>query len=318
MEQGIRGGFRKKSRWAIVNNLQQAAERSFSMSSLYEVIGYSRQAHSQMQSRKEERAVRDSEVLKKARKWREKYKRVGSRRLYYMAGIKAVGINQFEEMLSSAGLIVQRLRRRIVTTESKGYRNIFPNLLMEGYELSDVNELVVCDLTYFQNHSGLYYLFLITDVYSQRIVGAQAAEDKRSTHARAALKQLVALRGEMSMECTIHHSDRGSEYRSNHYIAELQRLKMQISMATNCLENGYAEKRNDTVKNDFLLYSEMPINNICQLRKALRIAVYRYNHEVVQAKLGYKTPVMYEAEIASIIPDNRPIKQLHDFSQYDK
>ena len=86
-------------------------------------------------------------------------------------------------------------------------------------------------------------------------------------------------------------------------------------MAANCIENGYAERRNGTIKNDFLIYSEMPINNICQLRKALNIAVHRYNYEVVQAKLGYRTPVMYEAWIASLPPDQRPILTLYDFTK---
>jgi putative transposase len=288
------------------------------MNQLFDILSYSRQAQSQMENRMESRKQRAEAVLSQAKEYRRQYARVGSRRLYYMAGITAVGINQFEELMSGAGLTVQRLRRRIITTESKGYKHIYPNLLIDGYKLSDVNELVVCDLTYFQNESGLYYICLITDVYSQRIVGAEPSTDKRTIHASKALHQLVDLRGADSMECTIHHGDKGSEYRSDSYIGELISLKMQISMASNCLENGYAERRNGTIKNDFLLYSETSINNICQLRKALRIAVYRYNHEVVQAKLGYRTPVMYEAWIASLPPDQRPVKEIFNFNKKDK
>ncbi len=59
----------------------------------------------------------------------------------------------------------------------------------------------------------------------------------------------------------------------------------------------------------------MAIYNICQLRKALKIAVHRYNHEVVQAKLGYRSPAMYEAWIASLPPQERPVKQLYDFTK---
>ncbi len=288
------------------------------MSTLYNEIGYSRQAHHAQQKRDKARRDRQTQVLEKARVARMKYPWIGSRRLYYMAGIMAVGITQFEEIMSGAGLTVQRLRRRIITTDSRGYKHIYPNLLYAGYNLMDVNELVVCDLTYFKNDSGLYYISLITDVYSQRIVGAQGAEDKRSIHSQKALEQLVNLRGSESMECTIHHSDPGSEYRSDMYMAKLVSLKMEISMAKTCLENGYAEKRNGTIKNDFLLYFEGTINNICQLRKALSNAVYRYNNEVVQAKLGNRTPVQYEAWIASLAPESRPIKVLHDFSKNSK
>ena len=43
--------------------------------------------------------------------------------------------------------------------------------------------------------------------------------------------------------------------------------------------------------------------------------MHRYNYEIVQAKLGYETPVMYEAWIASLAPDKRPRKPLYDFTQ---
>lgn len=294
--------------------IREDADRNFAMSKLYQVMGCSRQAVAQQARREQERFDCHREVLADAKRMREQYRWIGSRRLYYMAGISTMGINQFERLMSKSGLCVQRLRKRILTTESKGGKHIYPNLLYAGYTVCDVNEVVVCDLTYFQNSSGLYYISLITDVYSQRIVGATAAEDKRSIHAYEALQQLVRLRGPANMECTIHHGDKGSEYRSDQYIGELKHLKMQISMADNCLENGHAEKRNDTVKNEFLFYFEMAINNICQLRKALKIAIHRYNHEVVQAKLNYLTPAMYEALIASLPPEDRPRIQLHDFS----
>jgi len=285
------------------------------MSKLYHHLGYSGQAHTQMLKRNKDRNERKELVLSQAREARINYRRLGSRRLYYTTGITAVGITQFEQLMSGSGLTVKRLRRRVITTDSSGKKHIYPNLLLSGYTLTDINEVVVCDLTYYKVSEVFYYILLITDVYSQRLVGAVAAEDKRGVHAQEALKQLVELRGEQSLECTIHHSDRGSEYRSDSYIGELNRLKMQISMAGNCIENGYAERRNGTIKNDFLLYTEMSINNICQLRKALKMAVYRYNHEIVQAKLGYKTPAMYEAWIASLPPEERPRKELYDFTK---
>lgn len=285
------------------------------MSKLFELLEYSRQAHQQKQQRVLENAERNALVVEQGRLARIKYARVGSRRLYYMAGISAVGINQFESLMSGAGLTVQPLRRQIHGTDSRGHKHKYPNLLYGGYELCDVNELVVSDLTYFKNESGLYYICLQTDVYSQRIVGYSGAKDKRSLHAIKALEMTIKLRGKASMECTIHHSDYGSEYRSDEYIKILLDHKMQISMAASCLENAYAERRNGTIKNDFLLYSESTIGNLCQLRKALDIAIYRYNHEVVQAKLGYRTPAMYEAWIASLPPAERPRKQLYNFEQ---
>ena len=285
------------------------------MNKLYELLSYSRQAQHQKLQRLREQEKRNAEVLEQGRLARIQYSRVGSRRLYYMAGISAVGINQFERIMSGAGLHVAPLRRQKHGTDSRGQKHRYPNLLYGGYELCDVNELVVSDLTYFRNESGLYYICLQTDVYSQRIVGHSGAQDKRSIHAVKALEMTIKLRGKASMECTIHHSDHGSEYRSDQYVNLLKDHKMQISMTSNCLENGYAERRNGTIKNDFLFYSEFSIKNLCQLRKALDLAIYRYNHEVVQAQLGYRTPAMYEAWIASMAPDARPRKKLFNYKE---
>ena len=313
MESRIRGGLGKKSRTAVVTILKADHQRGYSMESLFRFLGWSRQGYEQMMRRQRYKQMAKKEVLQIAKKYREQYKRVGSRRLYYMIGITSVGINQFEQIMSGAGMTVHQLKRRIHTTDSRGHKHIYPNLLNGKFIVFDVNEVIALDLTYFICEQQTLYIFLITDVYSQRIVGAVASDSKKSDYALQALIQVIDLRGEDAMECTIHHSDYGSEYRSDMYIRELNRLKMQISMAENCIQNGYAERRNGTIKNDFLLVSEHTINNLCQLKKALRMAIHQYNHEVVQAKLGYLTPAMYEASIAALPPEQRPRMELYDF-----
>ena len=228
--------------------IQMDMDRGFPMNGLFELLQYSRQAHQQKYKRLQEKEKRNAEVLEQGRLARLKYARVGSRRLYYMVGITAVGINQFETLMSSAGFTVHPLRRLIRSTDSRGHKHKYPNLLIEGYELSDVNQLIVGDLTYFQNEYGLFYINLQTDVYSQRLVGHCGSDNKKSIHTIKAMEMAIELRGAESMECTISHMDYGAENRSDDFIGLLLRHKMQISMASNCLENGYAERRNGTIK----------------------------------------------------------------------
>ena len=110
---------------------------------------------------------------------------------------------------------------------------------------------------------------------------------------------------------SIHHTDGGSQYFSRVYQAALQRVGVQISVAKNCLQNGYAEQQNNMIKNHFIptinYYPGMDI-----AREIIRIAKV-YNYERKQEKLGWLSPVEFENKWHN--RDNRPKIKLHAFDE---
>ena len=279
------------------------------MNALYRQLGYSKQSYHQQVRRDGKKKVEVQGVKKKVEETRKLYPGLGSRRIHKTAGIKEMGITRFEEFMSREGLTIQRSRKWIKTTDSRGHQHVYPNLT-NGLKVLGVNELVVGDLTYLINSSGVYYLFLLTDVYSLRIVGWEASKEKRSCYARDALEKMIELRGEASIQGMIHHTDRGSEYRSNAYIGRLQELGVEISMAETCIENGYAERINGIIKNDYLAY--MDCSSLKQVRKSLEQAVSRYGDLAHKAGLKY-SPIAYETWVCSLPPDQRPVLEMFDF-----
>lgn len=291
--------------------LRVAIDRGFSMNALHRQMGYSRQAYHQQSERDRRKKEKTEKAKEQAKATRKIHPQLGSRRMHKTARIEGLGITRFEEMMSSEGLTVSKKRKWIKTTDSSGYKHIYPNLT-NGLKVMGINELVVGDMTYFMNSSGLFYLFLLTDVYSLRIVGWEASQEKRSCYAQSAFEKMVDLRGEANMIGTIQHTDRGGEYRSDPYIERLLSLGMKISMAKTCLENGYAERTNGLVKGSYLEFMEC--SNLKQVRACLTEAVLRLNH-LHKMVLENHSPVEYEEWTKGLPLHERPIVEMYDFAK---
>jgi transposase InsO family protein len=281
------------------------------MEAMYRYLGLSKQAVHQQEKRDKVKIEVILKVKEKVKSAREEHPRLGSRRLHRTARIEEMGITRFEELMSREGMTIGRKRRWMKTTDSRGKKHIYANLT-NGIKILGINELVVGDMTYLQKGKSTYYLLLLTDVYSLRIVGWEASQDKSSCHAEAALEKLIALRGGENLKRMIHHTDRGSEYRSDDYIARLQDFEMQISMAKSCIENGYAERVNGLVKNDYLDY--MKWNNLKELRRSMELTIDRLNR-LHRESLEDRSPLEYETWVKTLRKEERPVLEMYNFNQ---
>jgi transposase InsO family protein len=100
---------------------------------------------------------------------------------------------------------------------------------------------------------GVFYLSLITDAFSHKIVGWNLSRTLRTSGALAALKMaLGSLKGKQPE--LIHHSDRGSQYCCRDYVNLLHRKSIRISMTENGdpRENAVAERVNGILKTEWL------------------------------------------------------------------
>lgn len=268
------------------------------MEALYRHCGLTRQGFHQAVARGREETSMMARIGVQVSDYRlRKDRRAGSRSLYHNLGVGpayGIGVTKFERLMSAHGLSLRPLRIRVSTTRSCQQSWNYPDL-SKGLVVKDINQLVVGDLTYLSVGSSRYYLFLLTDVYSGRIVGHHLSKRMRAVEAAAALEMWVALRGKAALKGCIHHADGGSQYFSYLYLGRLKAVHARVSVARNCLDNGYAEQRNGLVKNHLL--PTLPPGDPCVgIARAIRF----HNQERRQEALGWRFPAAFEAFVAGL------------------
>ena len=300
----------------MIAALKRREDRAYSMERVYQMLGTSRQAIAQQGNRQDRLLSQEADVLSKVRDWRKHHPKMGSGAMYYSMVEKGilfgVGVNKFEQIVSRHGLgagIAQRTGP--YTSDGKGrccYLNLTNGLVIKG-----INRLLVGDITYFDIEGKWHYIFTLKDVYSQYIVGLRAANTMQGEHVLATLKSCEPLRGSQALKGCIHHSDNGSQYNSISYIKRLNDLKMKISRAEGCQQNGSAEQLNHIVKNMYFNY--WSISSLHELQQACKEFQYLNNYERAIEQLGHKTPSAFEQYINSLAAQDRPAKRLYDFSK---
>ncbi|MFT6338283.1 MAG: putative transposase [Saprospiraceae bacterium] len=80
----------------------------------------------------------------------------------------------------------------------------YPNKL-KNLEINRPEQAWVADITYIQVREKHFYLHLVTDAYSKRIVGYSLADNMKATTTLKALN--MAIKGLEYKEKLIHHSD---------------------------------------------------------------------------------------------------------------
>jgi transposase InsO family protein len=283
--------------------------------SVYRYVGVSRQSYFQAKQRQEAQMEMMHQIEGLVREYRaNKDRRAGSRSLYYNLSIKEkynIGVNKFEGLMSEYGLTLAPLRLRIVTTKSCLQSWNYPDLT-PGLVLRDINQLVVGDLTYVKIGRYMYYLFCLTDLYSARIVGYHLGRRMRAKEAKEALDQWFKLRGKSSLDECIHHTDGGTQYFSTIYLESMKGINLQISVAKNCLDNGYAEQRNGFVKHHLIPTLKL-VQTDRLLYKEFDKMIYFYNYERKQEDLGWFSPVEYEKNWQD--KGSRPMLKIYDRSK---
>lgn len=273
----------------------------------YEANGFSRQF-----IYKKSKSISKSEqleqgIIKLVKNVREKHRKMGSRVMFHHLKIANIGVNKFEQIVSKNGLTIVKKKKRIVTTN--GLYEQHDKNLINGLVLTDINQVIAGDITYYSTKNKQYYIFTLKDMYSKRIIGLYASETMMAINALITLKQATKLRGAAIKNC-IHHTDAGSQYKSNAYKKALATKSIKMSIAENCLQNGMAEQLNGVLKNDYLFKE---VKNLKELNNYLREIKALINSERPVKELGYKTPIAFE-ESLNHIRIRKQIK-LYDFNK---
>lgn len=232
---------------------------------------------------------------------------MGTRKLYRETSAHChMGRDAFFALLRRHKLLIKRKARLVVTTTPGLVR--YPNLYRDAV-LTAPGQALVSDITYIRTEEGFAYAALVTDASSRKILGydlSTSLDAEGSLRAlRMALTELRDPRG------VIHHSDRGCQYSSSSYVAQLQAVGMRISMTErhHCAENALAERVNGILKHEFML--RVKFRSLREARRALVSAIYIYNHKRPHLSLNYAKPAQVHA--ASMTETTNP--KLSTFSR---
>jgi putative transposase len=232
-------------------------------------------------------------IIQLVKNLRKKLPRLGGRKLYKLLKedlrklpIK-IGRDKFFDLLRKNGLLIEPTKQYVVTTNSYHRFRIYSNLIKE-LKIEASNKLWVADITYIRLQGGFCYLFLVTDVYSRKIVGYYLSESLSTDGAIAAIK--MALKGITTTEGLIHHSDREFQYCSSNYVELLHRHGINLSMGDsgNPYDNAIAERVNGILKTEFYLNSTF--SSYQDALKAVEEAINLYNDLRPHMSIGYMTP----------------------------
>jgi len=281
------------------------------MKEIYLTYGISKQAHLKAVERGNLLATKSSLYIGLMYEIREMHPGMGLRKMYEQFQPEGIGRDAFIALGLEEGLRLRSITNPIRTTWSvKSSR--YPNLLADK-RFTDVNQVWASDIFYFSINGKHYYVVLIMDVYSRRIVGYSAANNLRAENNIRALHMALTLRGIDNYENRlIHHSDRGSQYVANDYTDLLTEYGIQISMCTNVLENAHMERANGTIKNEYL--KRWPVRSAHVLPKWLKKAVDGYNNRAHKS-LNNKTPIEYETYVKELAKEQKPKMEIFTISK---
>ena len=186
--------------------------RGLSISRACALLGFTKQAYYKSRKRIGERLVHEQQIYRSVLSLRKEDPMLGGYKLWLMmkdtfGSGRVPGRDNFYKLLFRCNLMLPRARPRHTTNSNHRfhkYRNIAKMI-----QPITSNALWVSDITYIEIEEGCCYLHLVTDAYSQKIVGWCLSESLQARYSVEALMQAIGQAGD-DLSGLVHHSDRNS------------------------------------------------------------------------------------------------------------
>ncbi len=225
--------------------------------------------------------------------------RYGSPRIH--AELRAAGVRcsrkRVARLMREQQLAGKRRRRfRGGTTDARHADPVAPNHLARQFRVAAIgapDRVWAADYTFLPTRQGFLYLAVVLDLYSRRVVGWAMRHTQDHRLVLDALAMAVGQR--QPRPGLVHHSDRGRQYASTVYQAELTRRGMCASMSRvgDCWDNAVVESFFATLKTELVEGTDWGTRE--EAREALfdYLEVW-YNRQRRHSTLGYQSPVHFE------------------------
>ena len=226
----------------------------------------------------------------------EAKQRYGSPRVHAALASRGVAcsVNTVAKLMRDNDIRAKSARKfRCRTTDSSHAFPVAENVLGRQFDPAAANEAWVADITYIPTREGWLFLAVVEDLYSRKVVGWSMAATMESRLVVDALEMAVKRR--LPDEGLIAHSDRGSQYASEHYQLLLGKHGITCSMSevAQCWDNAPAESFFASLKKELTHHEDY------QTREEARASIFEYievfyNNQRLHSSLGYVTPAAYE------------------------
>jgi putative transposase len=221
--------------------------------------------------------------------------RYGSPRLHAELVARGLSccVNTVARLMRGHGIAARTKRKFRCTTDSNHDRPVAENVLDRQFEPEAPNQAWTADITYVATGEGWLYLAAVEDLYSRRVVGWSMSERIDSRLVVDALEMAVSRR--LPGEGLVAHSDRGSQYASEHYQRALAGHGIVCSMSrrASCWDDAPMESFFATLK------KELVHDEDYATREEARASLFEfieafYNRVRRHSSLGYMSPAAYE------------------------
>jgi transposase InsO family protein len=200
--------------------------------------------------------------------------------------------NTVAKLMKARGTRARSPRRFVRTTDSNHRLPVAENLLGRDFDPPGPNEAWSADITYVPTREGWVYLAVVEDLFGRMVVGWSMAEAMESRLVVDALGMAVARRRPGAG--LLAHSDRGSQYASDHY------QRVLASAGVVCSMSRRGDCRDDAPVESFFgsLKRELGVEAFAT-REEARAAIFEYvetfyNRVRRHSSLGYVSPVEFE------------------------
>lgn len=192
----------------------------------------------------------------------------------------------------------QRRRFRPRTTDSNHTGPVAPHRLAARAPLTACDQAWHCDITYLSTDEGWLYLAVVLDGYSARVLGWAFSRGLESDLVLAALNMAISRRAGRVPPGLIVHSDRGVQYTSERFRAQLAAHALLPSMSRrgNCYDNAKAEAFFSTLKMECVYRHHFSTRATAQHVVFEWIEAF-YNLRRRHSRLGYLSPIDFEAQL---------------------
>ena len=197
--------------------------------------------------------------------------------------------NTVAGLMREQGIRAKAPRRFVRTTDSNHRLPVAENILDRDFEPEGPNESWCADITYIPTREGGLYLAVVEDLFSRMVVGWSMDHSMESRLVVDALEMALARRRPGAG--LVAHSDRGSQYASEHYQRVLSEEGITCSMSGvgQCWDNAPVESFFGRLK------GEVAPGEMFATRDQARAELFEYlevfyNRVRLHSSLGFVSP----------------------------